>query len=223
MKAFYCLILILCINVSSAASTFEQLKKACELEDDISCFEFANLAYQQQKRGYYKDAYNSLVKSCELNNQKGCYAAFYFGYNGELGIKTNDKTFLGYGKKGCELKHNESCLGIGAYYLEKKEYSNAITYLKQACDLESGKGCMLLSAYYLQNKHDYQSFEKYAVLGCNLGDATSCIMMSNSKKTGLTGKPNIVESMKYLKKGCLVDYERHYDGECSSVLLDNRD
>ena len=45
-------------------------------------------------------------------------------------------------------------------------------------------------------------------------DSTACLLLSNSKKIGLLDKPDMVESVLYLKEACKFDNDKIYTEEC---------
>lgn len=213
--SIFLLSFFLCSNsFANTLDTLDQLRSSCELEDPVACFEFANNVQEFELSKLYSEAENALNKSCELNHPVGCYAAFY-AYNGKIfNDNPSQEQTLYYGKKACELNISDACLGLGLLYSEIKDFKNTEEYYTKACNLDSGRGCAFLASYVLEQKQDYKVFEKYAYKGCKLHDSTACLLLSNSKKIGLLDKPDMVESVLYLKEACKFDNDKIYTEEC---------
>ena len=154
--------------------------KSCELGDMTGCSNLG-LVYQRQKN--YKKARELFQRSCNENNQYGCFnfAQLYeYGY----GVNTNnDKTSELY-IKSCTLGYGSACDSAGElYYHDIKNFEVALKWYIAACDLKYASSCHDAGYQYEIGQGVEKNVSKgneFYRKGCDLNDVNSCVYLGRA-------------------------------------------
>ena len=125
--------------------SFKYYKKACELNDEIGCFNLAaSYAQGQGVKQNFAEAFKFAKKACDLNYMGACYNVGVYYVEGEV-VKQDFVNARKYYEKACNANVAEACNNLGNLYYEgkgvKQNKSTAKKYFGKACDLGHQMGC----------------------------------------------------------------------------------
>ena len=125
--------------------SFKYYKKACELNDEIGCFNLAaSYAQGQGVKQNFAEAFKFAKKACDLNYMGACYNVGVYYIEGEV-VKQDFVNARKYYEKACNANVAEACNNLGNLYYEgkgvKQNKSTAKKYFGKACDLGHQMGC----------------------------------------------------------------------------------
>lgn len=134
----------------------------------------------------------------------------------ELGLLLKKEEGIPYFRKGCHLKHLQSCVHLAQAYAQgegiEKDIDHAKILYQKICDMNHGVGCSGV-AKILEATQKHLKARAYYEKGCKLGDIPACTQAGSFYMFKKWGEPNIKRSEELLTKGCRGEYR----SGCSSL------
>lgn len=209
---------------------FSYRKKACDVVQLDTKFEFQNACNMKVGRAYYNGenvaknkqlALKYFLKGCEVSPHYFCsdyVEKFYKGYNGELIKVPQDYEFaFQLAKKGCEMNDGKSCNYLGILYEEGKgtmqDLKRAFWTFQKLCYQETyGKmsyktlGCYNLALCYANGQgveQDYKrAFNSFKEL-CDKNEMSSACAITGEYYYNAKGiRQDYRKAMEYFGKAC---------------------
>ena len=139
-------------NYQQALKYFQ---KACELNDEIGCFNLASLYYKGQGvKQNFAETFKFNKKACDLNFMGACYNVG-LSYEQGKGVRQDFASARKYYENACNANFAYACNNLGYLYGNgkgvKQNKSTAKKYYGKACDLGDQIGC---DNYRMLNEQD---------------------------------------------------------------------
>ncbi|EAH6868784.1 sel1 repeat family protein [Campylobacter lari] len=176
MKKVLIILAILFLNF--AYSQEDILEKDCiENKKGKSCF---RLGFRYKMYENYPKAAEFYKRSCELNDDNGCFGLAILYETGE-GVKMSGLMAEKFYSKACSLDNFYACAHLGVLYekgqIVSKNNFKAVELYRKACDMNYEEGCNSLGFMYENGKgvrKDISKALEYFGKACDLKSDEGC-------------------------------------------------